>query len=85
MTMKGHALLWHSSVPDYVGKSPSEADLSTWLAAHIEVTATHFAGTATDWDVVNEALEDHGGWGSLGLRESVFLTEPTPGWGRSET
>ena len=74
MQMKGHALLWHYSVPAWVGDSPSATDLSGWVAAHIEKTGEHYAGIATDWDVVNEALEDHGGVGPLGLRESMFLT-----------
>ena len=53
MAMKGHALVWHSSVPPWVGDSPAPADLQAWLSAHIAETGSHFAGTVSEWDAVS--------------------------------
>ena len=66
MQVKAHALVWHSSVPEWAGALPTE-DFRTEVEAHIRATASHFRGRVRAWDVVNEAVD--GG----GLRNSVFL------------
>jgi endo-1,4-beta-xylanase len=67
MDVKGHALLWHQSLPAWVsGLSPS--DLRAAVATHIREVASHFRGRVHAWDVVNEAVADDG----TGLRDTVF-------------
>jgi endo-1,4-beta-xylanase len=67
MEVKGHALLWHQSLPGWVsGLSPS--DLRAAVATHIREVAGHFRGRVHAWDVVNEAVADDG----TGLRDTVF-------------
>jgi endo-1,4-beta-xylanase len=68
MRVKGHTLLWHNQVPDYLtGLSPD--DLRRAVREHIRVVVGHYRGRVYAWDVVNEALDDAGD----GLRPTLFL------------
>ena len=67
MQVKGHALVWHGSVPSWVN-SLSAADLRVAFESHIRSVAQHFRGRVYAWDVVNEAVADDGS----GLRDTVF-------------
>jgi GH35 family endo-1,4-beta-xylanase len=67
MQIKGHALIWHGSVPGWVG-SLSAADLRVAFEDHIRSVAEHYRGRVVAWDVVNEAIADDGS----GLRDTVF-------------
>jgi endo-1,4-beta-xylanase len=67
MQVKGHALIWHGSVPPWVdGLSPAE--FRTVLENHIRAVADHYRGRVLAWDVVNEAVADSGS----GLRDTIF-------------
>jgi len=67
MRVKGHALVWHGSVPSWVnGLSPAE--LRVAFENHIRSVAEHFRGRVYAWDVVNEAVADDGS----ALRDTVF-------------
>lgn len=67
MRVKGHALIWHGSVPDWFHKIPDE---ERWRAAseHITAVMTRYKGRVHSWDVVNEALDDDG----RRIRDTVF-------------
>jgi endo-1,4-beta-xylanase len=67
MEVKGHALLWHQSLPGWVS-GLSASDLRAAVATHIREVAGHYRGRVHAWDVVNEAVSDDG----LGLRDTVF-------------
>jgi GH35 family endo-1,4-beta-xylanase len=67
MQIKGHALIWHGSVPPWVG-SLSTAELRSAFESHIRAVAEHFRGRVRAWDVVNEAIADSG----AGLRDTIF-------------
>ena len=67
MQIKGHALIWHGSVPGWVG-ALSAADLRVAFESHIRSVAEHYRGRVRAWDVVNEAIADNG----TGLRDTVF-------------
>jgi len=67
MQIKGHALIWHGSVPSWAnGLSPT--DFRVAFETHIRSVADHFRGRVYGWDVVNEAVADDGS----GLRDTVF-------------
>ncbi len=75
MDIKGHAFLWHQSLPSWVnGLSP--ADLTTAIADHIRAVGAHFRGRVHAWDVVNEAVADDGS----GLRDSIFTQKLGEGY-----
>lgn len=65
--VKGHALIWHGSVPGWVN-ALSAADLKIAVDEHIRAVAEHYRGRLLAWDVVNEAVADDGS----GLRDTVF-------------
>jgi endo-1,4-beta-xylanase len=67
MKIKGHALIWHGSVPSRVG-SPSASELRAAFEDHIRSVAEHFRGRVVAWDVVNEAIADD----NSGLRDTIF-------------
>jgi endo-1,4-beta-xylanase len=68
MRVKGHALLWHGAVPDWV-KALSPRDLQAAVEDYIRTVAGRYRGRVAVWDVVNEAVADSGS----GLRDTVFL------------
>jgi len=67
MRVKGHALLWHGSVPSWVDALPA-ADLKPMVDSYIRNVVAHYRGQVLAWDVVNEAVADDGS----GLRDTVF-------------
>jgi GH35 family endo-1,4-beta-xylanase len=67
MQIKGHALIWHGSVPAWVA-GLSAADLRVAFENHIRSVAEHYRGRVRAWDVVNEAVATDGS----ALRDTVF-------------
>ncbi len=57
IAVRGHTLVWHDALPEWV--LPQLAQGNGWmiLSAHIDRVATHFAGKLYSWDVVNEILD----------------------------
>jgi endo-1,4-beta-xylanase len=72
--VRGHTLVWHSQLPDWV-KQLGPEDLRQAMREHIRRVMEHFAKDVGVWDVVNEPITDQGG-----LRESVFLRRLGPGF-----
>lgn len=67
MRIKGHALVWHGSVPSWVD-ALSPGDLRIMFETYIRDVAGHYRGQVHGWDVVNEAVADD----ASGLRDTVF-------------
>lgn len=67
MQVKGHTLVWHNSLPNWVKALPAD-ELRTAFESHIRTVADHFRGRVLAWDVVNEAVADDGS----GLRDTLF-------------
>ena len=65
MTVRGHCLAWHSQLPSWVSSDGKKNDMH-WsreealqiLRTHIENVVTHYKGKVSEWDVVNECLDD---------------------------
>ena len=65
MLVRGHCLAWHSQLPEWVSSDGKKND-KNWtrkealqiLENHINNVAGHFKGKITEWDVVNECLDD---------------------------
>jgi GH35 family endo-1,4-beta-xylanase len=60
MRVRGHTLVWHRQVPEWVFRGPdgspaSRAQVLERLREHIETVLAHFRGKVYCWDVVNEA------------------------------
>ena len=70
MKVKGHALVWHERLPNWVNSQMSVDELWRAMKDHIRVLVSHYRGKVYAWDVVNEAIdtrEPHG------LRKTLFL------------
>ncbi len=66
MQIKGHTLVWHGSVPPWLG-GLSATEFRAAFENHIRSVAEHYRGRVAAWDVVNEAIADDGS-----LRDTVF-------------
>lgn len=77
MLVKGHTLVWHSQLPDWVEALEGADTVRDAMRSHIDVTVGHFReqfpGSVVAWDVVNEAFDVRNG--SAFYRESVFYRE----------
>ncbi len=62
MLYVGHALVWHSMVPNWIfkyknGKEVSREDLIDRMRTHIYTLVGRYKGRIKYWDVVNEAID----------------------------
>lgn len=73
--MRGHTLVWHNQTPRWAfenksGSLVTREVLLNRLQEHIKTVMEHFKDPFYSWDVVNEAVEDHG---NFLLRKSPWL------------
>jgi endo-1,4-beta-xylanase len=61
--VRGHTLLWHNQIPNWItdgvsNGTISDAQLKTILQQHITSEVSHFKGEIWQWDVANEFFTD---------------------------
>lgn len=56
LQVRGHNLVWHNSVPDWLTNAPPKLDVRQLLVEHIHTVAGRYKGRVHSWDVVNEAI-----------------------------
>ena len=61
MRVRGHALLWHQSTPDWFLAGDDPAVIRTRLETYIRDVVTRYRGRISAWDVVNEPVGDGDG------------------------
>jgi endo-1,4-beta-xylanase len=77
MVVRGHTLLWHNNVPEWLKKGTYKpAEMATILQGHIHTVMTHYASKVYAWDVVNEAFNDDGT-----MRSTLWYDQPGIGAG----
>ena len=78
MLLRGHTLVWHNQIPDWVKQGHyTEARLATILKGHIDSVLRHYASKVYAWDVVNEAFKDDGT-----MRDTLWHNQPGIGAGK---
>jgi len=74
LLVHGHTLVWYAQLPSWV-KESELALREGHMREHIDRVLTRYADDVPIWDVVNEALDDEGGY-----RESVWLEAMGPAY-----
>ncbi len=77
MQLRGHTLVWHNSVPDWLQQNAESLDVRQHFIDHITTVCTHYAGKLQSWDVVNEAVLPKDGKPG-GLRNSFWYEHVGP-------
>ena len=73
---RGHTLLWHGSVPNWVlSNSWTTAQLQEIAYSHIDTVVARYADRVFCWDAVNEAFNDNGT-----MRSTVWHDAPGIGY-----
>ncbi len=74
MKIKGHCLVWHNQLPNWVASINSRDRLLAVMKKHIETVMGQFGNKLYAWDVVNEAISTDSdvGSGNAKMRVSVF-------------
>ncbi|WP_380065714.1 endo-1,4-beta-xylanase [Dankookia sp. GCM10030260] len=86
--VRGHALVWHQAMPDWLAPALAEGPVRAraLLAAHVDAVLARTAPVIRDWDVVNEAVANAGGpfvapTPAIGdLRDTPWLRALGPGY-----
>ena len=61
MAVRGHTLLWHRSVPDWLAQGDwSRQEVMNILETHIKTVVGRYRGKVSAWDVANEVLDGKG-------------------------
>jgi endo-1,4-beta-xylanase len=69
MCVRGHTLVWHHQLPDWVEEGGWTRDeLTEVLRTHIHTVVGRYRGRVHYWDVVNEGISD---W--WGLRKTIWM------------
>jgi endo-1,4-beta-xylanase len=78
MVVRGHTLVWHTQIPDWVKKGNYSApQLAEILHSHVNTVMRHYAAKVYAWDVVNEAFNDDGT-----MRHTTWYDQPGIGAGK---
>jgi endo-1,4-beta-xylanase len=77
MVVRGHTLVWHNNVPDWLKKGNfTPQQLAKILEDHIATVVQHYQRKVYAWDVVNEAFNDDGT-----MRSTLWYDKPGIGAG----
>jgi endo-1,4-beta-xylanase len=78
--VRGHTLLWHNQLPDWLNEGVASGaitpdQLRGILRQHVFDVVGHFRGQLYQWDVVNEVIDDN-----ANLRDTIWLRNLGPGY-----
>jgi endo-1,4-beta-xylanase len=56
LQVRGHTLVWHNSVPDWLKNDSGQLDVRQLLIDHVHAVVGRYRGRVHSWDVVNESI-----------------------------
>lgn len=68
MKVKGHCLIWHEALPEWVKQDMPKERFRAIVRQHILKLVGRYRGRVWAWDVLNEVVDN-----KEGLRQSIFL------------
>ena len=69
MRVHGHVLVWHNQQPTWLNEDRLSAEeIEAVMENHIKTVVGRYKGRIHEWDVVNEAISDSGGY-----RDTIWL------------
>ena len=71
LLVRGHTLVWHNSIPQWLEHNAAPLNVRQLLVEHIEAVVGRYRGRVQSWDVVNEAILPKDGQPN-GLRKSFW-------------
>jgi hypothetical protein len=72
MELRGHPLVWWTGLPRWLARgSWTRDELIEIMRTHIAAIVGRYRGQVAEWDVVNEAIEDDGSYGSSIWYETI--------------
>jgi endo-1,4-beta-xylanase len=79
LRVRGHNLLWHVDLPEWLTRCATRSDFAAAVHTHIATVCARYAGRVHAWDVVNEPICVEDGR-SDGLRATPFLRAQGPAY-----
>ncbi|AFY93871.1 endo-1,4-beta-xylanase [Chamaesiphon minutus] len=73
LLMRGHPLVWHEFLPDWVAATVTKDNAKQILTNHVETIVKRYAGKIHSWDVVNEGIDISKGRRADGIRNSLWM------------
>ena len=77
LLVRGHTLLWHRSLPAWLGETVLPSNAARLIQEHIGPVVARYRNRLHSWDVVNEAIEPRDGRAD-GLRMTPWLKTMGP-------
>jgi endo-1,4-beta-xylanase len=77
LLVRGHTLVWHNSVPQWLERNAASLNVRQLLVDHIQTVMGRYRGRVHSWDVVNEAILPKDGQPG-GLRKSFWYEHVGP-------
>ncbi len=77
LRVRGHTLVWHEALPDWLPEQLSPTTGERILSTHVRTVVEHFRHRLAHWDVANEVVHPEDG-NPVGLRSTPWLTALGP-------
>lgn len=79
MKLRGHTIVWHGNMPDWLPQRLTARNWPDVMAQHMGAVLGRYGTEVVCWDIVNEAVEPDDGRAD-GMRDSIWLRVAGPAY-----